>query len=248
MFVVEMKYILLNKFYTESVVMKFLIEVEKISDCIHESTINDTIKKECLSENEKTFLDISLVEYKELRTELRDVMSRQNTILLSSIAQFATLIGLALTIFSSDTASNKENLVASILCLLIPIVTMLLGIIWIDLTYRQINMASYIYQIEKQAIEMLHLSTGEHLSRTVLFWEHHIHNLEEKRLFKGGNIWSYLCSLSLYVLATIGSFVLGWLLIGWKLWYIIAIIFFFAYALFIYVYIVNIYDTYKNKQ
>ncbi len=228
--------------------MKFLVEVEKISNYIHSTTLKNTIKKESLTENEKTFLDVSLVEYKELRNELRDVMSRQNTVLLSAIAQFATLIGLALNIFSAESSSNKENLVASILCVLIPIVTMLLGIIWIDLTYRQINIASYIYQFEKQAIEMLHFSTSEQLSRKVLFWEHHIHNLEEKRFFKGGNIWSYLCSLCIYFLSSIGSFALGCFIIGWKRWYMVTIGFFIAYVVFVCVYITNIYKTYKNKK
>lgn len=201
-----------------------------------------------MTENEKTFLDISLVEYKELRNELRDVMSRQNTVLLSTIAQFATLIGLALNIFSSESSPNKENLVASILCVLIPIVTMLLGIIWIDLTYRQINMASYIYQIEKQANEMLCFSTSENLSRKVLFWEHHIQNLEEKRLIKGGNIWSYLCSMCIYFLSSVGSFALGCFIIGWKRWYMVTIGSFVAFVVVVCVYITNIYKRYRSKK
>lgn len=227
--------------------MKILVKSNKNIGDIPDKSINDSITGANLTENQKTFLDISLVEYKELRTELREVIARQNSVLLSSIAQFATLMGLILGLLSADTPLNEETFAGTILCFLIPCITMILGIIWLDLAYRQINIGSYVYQIEKQAIEMLHLGSGENLARKVLFWEHHINNLEKKRFFTGGNIWSYLCSLFMYFFALIISLVLGIIFFGWQKWYIITFILFFIYLVCISVYIVNIYIAYKSK-
>lgn len=70
--------------------IKKLLKFFKLNNKIFDSELCK-LKENNLLENEKTFLDILLVQYQEIRTELREVISRQNSVLISSIVQFGTL-------------------------------------------------------------------------------------------------------------------------------------------------------------
>ncbi|MBQ7897343.1 MAG: hypothetical protein IJ323_02855 [Clostridia bacterium] len=223
--------------------MKFIVEVEKISDFIPSVTINDTIKKKPLTDNEKAFLDISLKEYQEIRAELREVIARQNTVLFSSIAQFAALVSLGLTVLTTEYISNSILWASNIFGILIPCLTILLGVIWIDLAYRQITMGCYVYSIEVQVNQLIHCGGTESQPRQALFWEQYNH-----KKYKVDFI-SYLCSMMIYLVFPIMCFLIFLYITDGKFYtrYCITAVVFSICVLFIISYIVEICKIYKNN-
>lgn len=195
-----------------------------------------------IDDKQKLFIEVSLKEYQEIRTELREVIGRQNTVLFSSIAQFATLIGVGLAVLSTDFISDVMLWTSSIFGVLIPCITILLGVIWIDLAYRQIMMGSYIYSIETQVIQLLDLGESDTESRKVMFWEHY--NRKREKV----DFLSYLCSMIVYLVLPILCFFVSWYSSGWK-WlnsYYITAMFFVVCFVFILLYSIYILEIYKN--
>lgn len=230
-----------NKF-----IMKFLIQLLEQNDKCDKS-IGNGLKQKCLKENEKVFIDVSLTEYKELRGELREVIARQNSVLLSSIAQFATLVGIGVAIISSEKALDLKMWIGNLFCVVIPCITLLLGIIWIDLAYRQIRTAAYIYKMENQINKLIHVDCCQAEDRKALFWEHYV----DKKLGENGNkrfeIISYACSVTTYLILPLLLFVVGLNLYGWQHTYLISLIVFVLSVWFIFKYIIGILREYMGK-
>ncbi|MBE6733064.1 MAG: hypothetical protein E7561_03615 [Ruminococcaceae bacterium] len=224
---------------------------------IADNTINDDKKvsvKESLSNdeyaNEKFFVETSITEYKELRTELREVMSRQSSVLLSTITQFVALgsLGTAVLSVSEEIIKNSKLWVGGLFYFVIPCLTILLGIIWMDLAYRQVSIASYIYLIEEQIIDIIHNEDSDYLNRKVLYWEHFIDKKNKINPFTNINMWSYICSVIVYIVLPVALVLITCFndLCTWNNWYYITVAFFSIFIFFIIWYCIKMVKTYKE--
>lgn len=200
--------------------------------------------KRKLTDKRELFIEISMLEYQEIRTELREVIARQNTVLFSSIAQFATLVGLGMTIISLNLVRNVTLWSSIIFGTLIPCITILLGVIWVDLAYRQSMMGSYIYSLESRVNMLLSSKNSETKLKNAFFWEHY--NKKRKKV----DFLSYLCSLLFYLALPASCFIMNLYVFGWtwrKIYYITAV-FFSVCVIFMLVYGAEILKLAKSKQ
>ncbi len=114
-----------------------------------DSSISEANKRNGkLSEKSEKNIEVSLVEYSELRAELRDLMSRQTSILFLTITSLGVLFGFGVNILSGDNVSSE--LIACIFHVLIPCVSIFAGAHWIDHVYRVIELGGYVKAIEEQ--------------------------------------------------------------------------------------------------
>lgn len=176
-----------------------------------------------MDEKAKEFINVSLTEYKELRSELRDIISRQFLIISLTITILGTLFG-----FSVEKTTNVEL----IFLLIIPCVSIFSGILWLDCIYRQVKMGTYISLIENKINKLFSYD-----NKNALNWEHYADAEANTSFIKKINHWGYYFGLAFYLLMPAVSFVYSicvikkWHWMGWisVLMYICFVFFMFGY-------------------
>lgn len=148
-----------------------------------------------MNEKTKEFINVSLTEYRELRSELRDIISRQFLIISLTITAISTLFG-----FYVEKTNNIVNS-EIIFALLIPCLSTFSGILWMDCIYRQVKIGTYISVVENKINELF--SENEHKA---LNWEHYADSEAKETFIKKINHFQYYFGLAFYLLMPMISF------------------------------------------
>jgi len=152
-----------------------------------------------LNDASHKIIDIMLLEYTKLREEASSIMSSQFTILSLLASALGVLVGIGFNLFYeiSKTEMNRGNdLIGIIFMILIPGISVFLGILWLDRVYRQMQVRSYVHAREKEINELL--SAGE---VKALHWENWLaRELEGKTFLQKVNYYYYYASLGTLLL------------------------------------------------
>ena len=101
----------------------------------------------------RDFIDVALTEYSELRAELRDINSKQFTVISATFTILASLLTFGITLMSSQYEIDPK-FISAILYVIIPCFSMFSGILWLDYVCRQVKIGVYISSKWKSKIDL----------------------------------------------------------------------------------------------
>lgn len=99
-----------------------------------------------------------LTEYQQLRTEMREIMQRQYTMLNLIVTTLGVVLGIGIKIYQDlpeEKIEAQGALIAFVFCLLIPGMMAFLGALWLDGVYRQTKIGTYISVLERKLNALL---------------------------------------------------------------------------------------------
>ncbi|MCL1808559.1 MAG: hypothetical protein FWG42_02200 [Clostridiales bacterium] len=184
----------------------------------------------------------ALTEYQQLRAESRDMVQRQNTMLMFIITSLGVVLGIGVNMYigiSESKADQKAVMVACVFCLLIPGLMAFLGSLWLDNVYRMAKIAAYCSLLERKINGMLEAKNDA--AGSAMYWEQW--NYEGfKRLPFRGNHYQYFIGLGLFMIGPPSSIAMGLFITGLGMNHVIpmlGVLFIAAFWLFAAAYIVK---------
>ncbi|MDQ0359455.1 hypothetical protein [Breznakia pachnodae] len=176
----------------------------------------------------RLILDSILAEYKEVKAESIHKLQIQITI----ISLYITIFGVLLTL------GFQQHILSSIIhsmyfyCLIFPVISISISVIWIDQVYRQIKLSSYILLIEKKVNELL--GVNNNIDEAAMFWEQWLRNDREDKNFIHNYSFYCIC-LGIFLLFPLVSWFCGYFIIGGEYNSLLmsSILFFGSYLIFI---------------
>lgn len=147
----------------------------------------------------RDFIDVALTEYSELRAELRDIISKQFTVISATFTILASLLTFGITLMSSQYEIDPK-FISAIFYVIIPCFSMFSGILWLDYVCRQVKIGAYISLIETK-INKMFVSDKDinNMEKCPLFWEHYADSEAHRHFLFKSNHWNYYFSMALYL-------------------------------------------------
>lgn len=198
-------------------------------------------------DEKKMTVDSMLIEYGELRSEIRGCMQLQCTLL----TLFVTAIGIVFALlFKTDGNDITDGMtIQSVGVCLIPGISAFCGVLWLDQVFRQVRIGSYIYELEERVNRILKTQSTvrDHEYYPALYWEHCV-NQQNTNVSDSGilsrlklhlnyinpNLIYYYIGLMVFALVPVISWILVYQQVGltFGVWSILGALFFVCYVIF----------------
>ena len=159
------------------------------------------IKKSCKSgqgeannKNMELFINAKMAEYKEMRAEIRVNVQLQWTIMTVFFTIFGVLFTLVLKQYEAAEATVAQAQQTCIGFFLLPAISAVCGVLWLDQVHRQIRVGNYIYQLEEKINTLL--------MPQAIHWEHEVDRDNYRGAWKplNANLFNYYVTLAVFYL------------------------------------------------